>query len=172
MLGAGCLELATYVVSKQEKNDRAGEKNKLIRITNPVSDDYNALRDSIMPNLLGVLSKNTHQPYPQKLFELGDVAIPNMLAETRADTVHRLCAVSAHSEANLSEIAGLLAVAADTLKLKFELKKTDSPQFISGRQAAIVANGKEIGKIGEISPQVLERMGIQMPVAAFEVSIP
>ena len=41
--------------------------------------------------------------------------------------------------------------------------------FISGRCAGVWSDGKEIGVVGEIHPEVLEKLQVQVPVALFEI---
>ena len=53
----------------------------------------------------------------------------------------------------------------------YVLKESDDPRFISGRCAKVVLGGREIGIMGEISPQVLENWSIQMPCAACEINL-
>ncbi|HIP89336.1 MAG TPA: phenylalanine--tRNA ligase subunit beta, partial [Thermococcus paralvinellae] len=55
------------------------------------------------------------------------------------------------------------------LGIEYELEETEHGSFIPGRVGKVIVNGKEIGIIGEIHPQVLENWGIEMPVAAFEI---
>jgi len=42
---------------------------------------------------------------------------------------------------------------------------------MKGRQARVMIDGKAIGVIGEVHPQVLENFGLQMPCVAFEVRL-
>jgi len=50
-------------------------------------------------------------------------------------------------------------------------KTTEHPSFLKGRAGSIIINGKTIGVIGELHPQVLINFGLQTPVAAFEINI-
>ncbi|MCX6767529.1 MAG: phenylalanine--tRNA ligase subunit beta [Candidatus Micrarchaeota archaeon] len=165
MAAAGYAEAATNVLCGEEAlKARAG---KPIRVKNPVSSEYSFVRNSIVPVLLAVLSKNTRHPYPQKLFEVGEVVERREGSETGTVTKINLCALSAHKDAGLSEIASVLA---GVLK-GAELKKLPSDQFIPGRCAQVVVGKKVVGVVGELHPEILEAFGIEMPVAAFEVTV-
>jgi phenylalanyl-tRNA synthetase beta chain len=43
--------------------------------------------------------------------------------------------------------------------------------FIPGRAGRISLNGRKIGLIGELHPQVLENWAIHMPCSAFELTL-
>jgi len=75
MIGQNYQEIMTPVLTDKEmlfdKVNR--EESKVIRLRNPVSSNYELGRDILLPNLLEILSENTHNPYPQKIFEAGEV---------------------------------------------------------------------------------------------------
>jgi phenylalanyl-tRNA synthetase beta chain len=54
---------------------------------------------------------------------------------------------------------------------KFETVPSENSSFISGRSADVVYKGNLIGQIGEISPLLIDRFRIKMPVAAFELDL-
>ncbi len=181
-VGAGFTELSTYAVTSEEKVRRAKSTEELAEILNPVSDLYTAVRATILPNLLEVLSENTHNPYPQKIFELGEVITHNAKLAERLETKLHLCVISCHAQANLTEVASVLNELEKRLGTKISLRKLEEnaggEQFIPGRAGEIVLEqtnekeGKVIGRVGEIHPAVLEKFGIQLPASAFEVEIP
>jgi len=43
--------------------------------------------------------------------------------------------------------------------------------FISGRTAAVVIDGEEVGVIGEVHPKVLVEHDLEVPVSAFEFDL-
>ncbi|MDG6997744.1 MAG: hypothetical protein JRN15_01370, partial [Nitrososphaerota archaeon] len=43
--------------------------------------------------------------------------------------------------------------------------------FASGRSALIYLAGSQIGVVGEIHPEILEKYGIKVPVVGFEINI-
>jgi phenylalanyl-tRNA synthetase beta subunit len=44
-------------------------------------------------------------------------------------------------------------------------------EYANGRSASIIVEGKEVGKIGEISDLVRQSHRIRVPVAAFEINL-
>ncbi len=170
MVGAGFLELSTYVLTNEEKIRRAKSEEEFAEVLNPVSNEYNVLRASLLPNVLEVLSENTHVEYPQRVFEGGEVVVPNHQLPERMQTKLHLCAASAHAGASLTEIASALSELAKRLGKKIYFEKLQgSRQFIEGRTAKIFLDAKHAGVMGEAHPEVLAAFGLQVPVAVFEI---
>ena len=45
------------------------------------------------------------------------------------------------------------------------------PSFLEGRAGRILSNGRPVGLIGELHPEVLERWQIGMPSVVFELEV-
>ncbi|MEM3624800.1 MAG: phenylalanine--tRNA ligase subunit beta, partial [Nitrososphaerales archaeon] len=75
MIGLGFIEVMNYhLISQKALYDFTRRKaKKMIKVENPKSIEYEFLRDNIFPSLLIVLSKNLHEEYPQKIFEISKV---------------------------------------------------------------------------------------------------
>jgi len=140
-------------------------------IENPISSDCTIMRQWILPNLLKILSVNQHVAYPQNIFEVGDVVILDKKSETMTRNVRKLSVALCNSKIGFQDVAAVLDQLMKGLKMKYKLKETSHMSFINGRCATIVCKNKEIGNIGEIKPEVLENWKMEMPVAAFEISL-
>ncbi|MEM0475798.1 MAG: phenylalanine--tRNA ligase subunit beta [Candidatus Norongarragalinales archaeon] len=169
LAGAGFVEFAGFILTSEAKTLRAESPEKVIKIKNPVSDEYNALRSSLLPGILEVLSENTHRTYPQRLFEVGETIERDAASDARTRTTLKACAVSAHAEASFSEAVTTITILAKALERDFFLERTATRQFIEGRCARIMAGNKEIGVVGEVHPKVLSNYGVQVPAAGFEM---
>jgi phenylalanyl-tRNA synthetase beta chain len=55
--------------------------------------------------------------------------------------------------------------------VEWQIKATSHPSFIEGRVGAAIANGIDVGVLGEVNPQVLEAWKLENPVAAFEINM-
>ena len=53
----------------------------------------------------------------------------------------------------------------------FSLEPFTHPSFLDGRVGSIVSQGKRIGLLGEVHPEVLEHWQIGVPVVALELEI-
>ncbi|MCD6559614.1 MAG: phenylalanine--tRNA ligase subunit beta, partial [Palaeococcus sp.] len=119
--------------------------------------------------LMEFLSQNTHEEYPQRLFEVGKATVINEKAETKTRSEDRLAIALAHPRVTFTEAKEILEGLMRHLGFEYEIEEVEHPSFISGRSGKILVGGREIGIIGEIHPQVLENWGMEVPVAAFEV---
>ncbi|MBU1197310.1 phenylalanine--tRNA ligase subunit beta [Candidatus Micrarchaeota archaeon] len=175
MIGYGFQQVATYITTKSAQSQKTHSDVPGIRILNPVSEEYSSVRSRLLPNMMDVLSKNTHASYPQKLFEIGEVVVADVSAETKTRNELRLCAVSAHSEAHLTESASVLGAIMQVLDRAFRLERFNQLPFLEGRGATIVESltgtSRITGRVGELHPRVLESFHIEVPVAVFEVRV-
>lgn len=160
----GFQEVFSHILT--DKNALQG--GGVIELQNPLSETYSAVRNSLLPGLLDVLVRNKHSDYPQKIFEEGIVAAK---AGAKTSEWHSLALLSAHSKADFTEmkqyVTSLFAAAAT----KLEIRPAEHPVFLKGRVGSILIGGKPIGLMGEISPAVLAKLGIEMPAAAVELDL-
>jgi phenylalanyl-tRNA synthetase beta chain len=70
----GFMETITYSFTNSKIDSLFGQHNKNLLITNPISNDLDALRSSIFSNLLIHIKNNIHRNFEdQKIFECGPV---------------------------------------------------------------------------------------------------
>ncbi len=55
--------------------------------------------------------------------------------------------------------------------MKIEFKESELKCFIEGRQVEGYLNGENFASMGEVHPAVLNKFGIEMPVALFELDL-
>jgi len=168
--GLGLLECCTLHLSNERiLNDNMLLKNRnFVKTINAVNIEYDIVRNSLLPMLLKTLSENTHNEYPQKLFELGEV-----YDEEKNEPVEKnnISMVSCHSRAEFTEMKSLIESLFSSIGEKVSFREANHNSFISGRCASVVVDGKQIGIMGEIHPQVLANFRLEMPAAGFECNI-
>ena len=170
MVGLGYMEaLNSSLTSKRILYDLTNrDSTNIISVMDSKSQEHTILRDFILAGLINNLSSNIHETYPQKLFETGTVfSKGNPINEE----IHLAC-VSAHNDANFSEIKSIMQ---STLKTGFNIdsstKTSSHPTFAEGSTAEIIVNGKPFGIIGEIDSKVRENFKIRVPVVGFEIKL-
>jgi phenylalanyl-tRNA synthetase beta chain len=173
MVGLGYQEMIfNYLGSKRDYIDRmCVSADKVIEISNPMSENYQFVRPSIIASLLKAESQAGQAVFPHKIFEIGKVAFLDDSENTGTKTIQSLGFMTACNNANFNDLASEVSTLLYLLDHKYEVKEVDDPRFIPGRQAAIIVNGKQIGVFGEVHPQVLENWGITVPCAAGEVDV-
>ncbi|MHA1832727.1 MAG: phenylalanine--tRNA ligase subunit beta, partial [Candidatus Baldrarchaeia archaeon] len=129
-------------------------------------------REWLLPSLMKNLSENKHESYPQRLFEASDIIKVDLRRETKSQRRLHLAAVSAHANANYTEIRSVIDALMTNLGLKnWKIKEAKHPSFLEGRTAQICYENRKIGVLGEIHPEVLENFELENPVAAFEIDL-
>lgn len=170
MVGLGYMEaLNSSLTSKQILYDLTNrDSSNIMSVMDSKSQEHTILRDFILAGLINNISNNIHEPYPQKLFETGTVFSKGNPVN---EEIHLAC-VSAHNDANFSEIKSIMQ---STLKTGFNIEcktKTSShPTFAKGSTAEIIIDGKPFGIIGEIDSKVKENFKIRVPVVGFEIKL-
>ncbi len=185
MVGYGLQEVMTFNLTNREAqyskmNIPCGEQEEcgdyfthppgeFVEIENPISPKWSALRVWLIPSLLDFLSQNTHEEYPQRIFEVGKVTLIDESRETKTVSESKLAVALAHPRVTFTEAKEILESVMRHLGFEYRLEEAEHPSFIPGRAGKIVVGGRVVGVIGEIHPEVLENWGIEMPVAAFEL---
>ena len=176
MVGFGFQEMMSNLLSSRlELVDRMRVSDtpwgNVVEVDNPMAQTYSTLRQSIIPSLLRVESVSTRSFYPHRLFEVGEVAIPDARHDLGSCTVLSLGAVMAHAAANFSEMHSTLDLLLYYLGASYTLEPVNHPSYLDGRAGQIALNGSPIGVIGELHPEVLEHWQVTMPTVAFELTI-
>lgn len=170
LVGMGLIENINFILSNKDIHLRRMkiEKSDFFTVNNSKSEEHDILRRSLLPSLLFSLSKNIHEEYPQKLFEIGQVFLP----EQENSEKWNLCCATAFNGVTFTEIRGILQTLMEIcLGTTFETKAAEHSSFISGRSADIFYKGKTVGQIGEVSPLLIDSFKIKMPVAAFDLDL-
>ncbi|MEM2995404.1 MAG: phenylalanine--tRNA ligase subunit beta [Candidatus Bathyarchaeia archaeon] len=174
MVGLGYLEVMNFTLTNERihYDFMRMKPQKLVKLANPVSKEYTIMRQLLLPGLMKNLAENKHESYPQKLFEVSDIAKINLRLETKCERRLHVAAVSAHSTANYTEAKSTVEALLSNLGLKNrQIKPAKHPSFLEGRTATIHIKNKQIGVLGEIHPEVLNNFEIENPTSAFEIDL-
>ncbi|MEM2001455.1 MAG: phenylalanine--tRNA ligase subunit beta [Candidatus Methanomethylicaceae archaeon] len=170
MIGMGFQEVITYLLSNKSVLEDKVLMNKrtLVELINPVSSEYSVLRDCILPKLLQFLGQNTHHPYPQRIFECGDVVF---VQDGLPKVSTHLAAVIADHKVSYEDIQAVTASLFANMSKSIKFEPYHMHPFLEGRTAKIILDGADIGVVGEISPQALLNFGLEFPVGALECDL-
>jgi phenylalanyl-tRNA synthetase beta chain len=159
-----------YLGSRKDLVERMrGDGSRIIRIANPMTENYEYVRDSILASLMQSESVSGNAVYPHRIFETGKVAYLDKSENYGSSTRQYLGFLHAGSDANFNTIAGQLQTLFYYLSREYEVEEKSDSRFIPGRAAAILYQGKSIGVFGEIHPEVLENWGVTVPCTACEI---
>lgn len=176
MVGLGFQEIISNILGSPEQYRSAmrlegTEWGRMVEVENAMAVTFSCLRQWMLPSLLRVEAASSRAFYPHRLFEAGDVAIPDPGHELGSRTETILGAVIAHATAHFSEIHSCLDVLFYHLGKEYSLEPVQHPSFLEGRAGRIIVSGKTLGVIGEVHPEVLERWQIAVPVVSFDVNL-
>jgi phenylalanyl-tRNA synthetase beta chain len=170
MVGLGYSEVMNFgLVGKHTEYDLVNrDASKMVSVADSKSQEHQILRDMLIPGLIDVLSRNIHESYPQKIFEIGTIFNgDNPINEE----IHLGC-LSAHNEASFTEIKSILqSIFKSGFNITCVTKTYEDPLFSQGRAASVFINNKKIGLIGEISPNIIDNFKLRTPVAGFEIKL-
>lgn len=174
MVGLGFQEMMyNYLGSAREYVDNMHVDGKsYIHIANPMSENFEMVRPSIIPSLLESESVSGHSPFPHNIFEIGKVAY--LCPEDNSGTITRnnLGFLASNSVMGFNEVSSYVNTLMYFIRKEYSLAPLEAdPRFIEGRCAKVVVGGKEVGLFGEIHPAVLESWGCQMPAIACEMDL-
>ncbi|MGM0431110.1 MAG: phenylalanine--tRNA ligase subunit beta [Spirochaetota bacterium] len=173
LIGMGFQEMMyNYLGSRKDYIDKMQiDGESLIKIANPMTENYEYVRGSILPSLLESESVSANAVYPHHIFEVGKIAYLDADDVSGTTTRNALGFMSADSGIGFNEINSTLSALMFYLNLDYTLQEARDPRFIPGRSGEIYSRGNRVGLFGEVHPAVLEQWGIQMPTAACEIDL-
>ncbi|MDQ6899336.1 MAG: phenylalanine--tRNA ligase subunit beta [Candidatus Dormibacteraeota bacterium] len=183
LAGIGLDEVVTPALVASEMLRRLGLDERALRLVNPLSDDQDALRTSLLPSLLKVAQlQQNHGREASRLFEIGRVylRLPGDTEEPQVQPEEpQLLGVlsTGHEGADdarqaFYELKGGLVRAVNALapaRLRFE--PAEDRLYHPGRTARILAGRGAIGIIGELHPTTSQAFGLPGRAVAAQLEI-
>lgn len=176
MVGMGFQEIISNILgSPKDLRDamrlEGTEWGQLVEVNNVMSQNFSALRQWMLPSLLRVEAASNRAFYPHRVFEAGEVARPDPTQSVGSRTVTVLGGMIAHADTHFSEAHSCLDTLFYYVNQTYNLEPIQHPSFLAGRVGSIISEGKQVGVIGELHPEVLERWQISVPAVAFEIDL-
>lgn len=173
LIGLGFLEMVNFTMLDRTIstifNFEDKELLEKIKVNESKSKEHEFLRTNILSSLVNNLSYNVHEEYPQKLFEIGKTfSFKNKIVEQ-----WNLGVVIASNNSNYTEAK---SIAESIFKINFGkqilTKRNDNNNlFLKGRCADILFESKTIGFIGEVTPDLITKFNLHVPLSAFELNL-
>ena len=144
---------------------------QLVKIANPMTENYEYVRNSPIPGLLQTESVSAKASYPHRTFEVGKVAIKDPEENYGVVTRQHIGFLISHAQADYNEIASHVATLMYFLGKNYTVRESADPRFVPGRQVEVFLEKESVGVFGEIHPAVLEAFDVMMPCAAAELDL-
>ena len=174
LVGLGFQEMMyNYLGSKREYIDNMHlSGDDAVFIANPMSENYEVIRPSVLPCLLESESVSGHAVYPHSIFEIGKITVKDPEDNSGTRTIDSLGFFSSNAAIGYNDAASYINTLMYFLRKEYTLAEAgDDPRFIPGRAAVIMYNGERVGIFGETHPQVLESWGCSMPSIMAEIDL-
>ncbi len=171
LLGMGYDEIQTFSFISPKFYDRIrlpedSPRRRSVVIKNPLGEDTSVMRTTCIPSMLRVISDNLSVKNPDvSLFEIGNVYIPtgdDTLPDERPQITLGFYRNGVQDESGFYRLKGAVCALLDIAGIKdasFEAV-SDESAFHPGRCAAVKVNGKRLGILGEIHPEVAKNYDI------------
>jgi phenylalanyl-tRNA synthetase beta chain len=177
----GYSEAITYSFISSDKCEYFLDEGQLLKLVNPISNEMEIMRPSILPGLLDVTIYNLNrQRNTVQVFEVGRVYRSGCEGVAEAKYLAGIrCGLSADSgwasgrrELDFYDIKHDVEVLLAELGMTEVRFKANSPRgFHPTRTAEIWVGSDSKGFVGALSPALLDATGIEKPVYAFEICI-
>lgn len=180
----GFCEVLTNSMVAARELEAIGDQSP-VKIMNPISDDMNALRTSILPGLLRVTAYNINRNNSDlRLYEVGRVfyktdkidldSQPQNLAGVMHGTRQQAAWEGKSLPVDFYDVKGLIEAFFTKISLdNIEFILYDNNiYFEPDMVVAIKAAGELIGHFGRINRRICSLMDVDSPVYGFELTIP
>ncbi len=173
MIGLGYQEMIyNYLGSRKDFVERMrGDGSKTIRISNPMTENYEYVRDSVLASLCMSEASSAHAVYPHRIFEIGKVLYRADEENYGVKTRQWLGFLHVDGEANFNTVSSQVQALFFYLSREYQVEESLDERFISGRAASILYKGVAIGVFGELHPELLENWNVTVPAVACEVDL-
>jgi phenylalanyl-tRNA synthetase beta chain len=173
LTGLGFLEMMNFTMLDRTISSIFNFEDKevleKIKVKESKSKEHEFLRTNILSSLVNNLSYNVHEDYPQKVFEIGKTfSFKNKIVEQ-----WNLGVLIASNNSNYTEAK---SIAESIFKINFgknliTRRNDNNNLFLKGRCADIIYKSKTIGFIGEVTPDLITKFNLHVPLSAFEFNL-
>ena len=144
--------------------DKDDPMRQAIQIMNPLGEDYSVMRTTSLNGMLTSLATNYNRRNKNvRLYELGNIYLPKALPLTELPDERMQFTLGMYGDVDFFSMKGVVEEFFE--KVGLHKKETYDPNagknFLHpGRQANIVYDGKVVGYMGEVHPEVADIYGI------------
>ncbi|HAN09882.1 MAG TPA: phenylalanine--tRNA ligase subunit beta [Clostridiales bacterium] len=171
MQAEGLSEILTYSFESPKVMDKLmipenDSLRKVIKVKNPLGEDFSVMRTQMLNGILLALSNNYNKRNENAyLFDISKVYIPKDLPLTELPNEITTLAIGMYGEVDFYNIKGIIEVLMKKLGISEDYATNTSIAYMHpGKTADILVNGKVIGYLGEAHPTLAGNYEIGMKV--------
>ena len=163
LTGLGYSEFMTYSFvspSSYEKANYTEDEKNIIKILNPLGEDYSVMRTTLVPSMIDALAKN----YVRGNENVGGFEIGNTFFPTEDELPSERLKLAMgfydlgdfyYLKESIEKILWFLGIN------NLEVRRKEASFLHPGRSAEFLLNGESLGVFGEVHPRVLENYGLK-----------
>ncbi len=189
LVGCGYTEIITYSFISENSFDqlllpKEDFRRKTIHLMNPIGEEQNILRTTMLPGLLSTAQWNIHHQSPNlRLFELGKIYLPRKKEELPEERPMLAALITGErfedswctpkEGADFFDLKGSIENLIERLGIEDceFVPSEDNPFYEKGRGGSIVRGSQVLGSLGELSKRVMENFDLEADCFAFEVAL-
>ena len=163
LIGLGYSEFMTYSFvspSSYEKSSYEEDEKNIIKILNPLGEDYSIMRTTIVPSMIDALAKN----YVRGNENVGGFEIGNTFFPSEGELPSEKLKLTMgfydlgdfyYLKESIEKILWYLGIN------DLEVRRKEVSFLHPGRSAEFILTGESLGVFGEVHPKVLENYGLK-----------
>ena len=176
LVSLGYNEVITYSFVDEKEALLFEEKDKMLFVQNPISQNMSVMRTSLLPGLLNTFSYNFNRGEESvKLFEIGSTFLKGKkitqkekLAGLVSGKVSEIHWCDENRAFDFFDIKGDLEV---LLNQNYSFTNGKLPFLHPGKTALITFKNKEIGFVGALSPNISNSLDLKQDIYYFELNL-
>ena len=184
LLGLGFFEVINYAFQSEHLEGLAAASGAApLVLANPLSEEQAVMRTSLIPGLLDSLRRNTlQQAQDLRLFETAKVFLPQPGADLprEEDWLAGLmygareevswAAAGPREAVNFFDLKGVVESLLEGLQIpEVNFRPEALPPYLS-RGARVYAGSRELGCLGEVAPEIGERLDLEGAIFVFNLA--
>ncbi|GFZ30528.1 phenylalanine--tRNA ligase beta subunit [Clostridium zeae] len=149
------------------------ELRNVVKIKNPLGEDYSIMRTSTLPSMLECLGRNYSRSNEfARLFELGKVYLPKA-DENQLPNEKNILTIGLYGAVDYLDLKGVVENLIDAMGIKNTSYKRQSENvsYHPGKTAELFIGKEKVGVLGEIHPDVADNYGIDTNAYVAELDL-
>ncbi|WP_252235461.1 phenylalanine--tRNA ligase subunit beta [Clostridium sp. CH2] len=149
------------------------ELRNVVKIKNPLGEDYSVMRTTTIPSMMECLGRNYSRNNDYvRLFEMAKIYIKNE-DETKIPTERNILTIGMYGDCDYLDLKGAVENIIDGLGIKnskYE-RESENVSYHPGKTAKLVIGKNVVGTLGEVHLDVTENYGIDVPCFIAELNL-
>ena len=149
------------------------ELRNVVRIKNPLGEDYSVMRTTTLPSMMESLGRNYSRNNSYvRLFEMGKVYIKNE-DDAKLPTEKNVLTIGMYGDCDYLDLKGAVENIIDGLGIKnakYE-RESENVSYHPGKTAKLVIGRNVVGTLGEVHLAVCDNYGLDVPCFVAELNL-